>query len=91
MTNTRSWRELISDAMDEHGDTWDDVVSSTLSDSDLDAGFDPNHGTFAQGRSFTLWTAKRVYFPAGYDGSEWAESVSREPDGKPTKHVGGGI
>jgi hypothetical protein len=31
-----------------------------------------------------------VYFPACYDGAEWVGSVSRNPDGKATRHQGGG-
>ena len=37
-----------------------------------------------------LWTAARVYFPACYDGSEWCESVPRNPCDEATTHVGGG-
>ena len=42
-----------------------------------------------EGIPFTMWTKKRVYFPVEYDGAEWVSSVSRNPDGEPTGHVGG--
>ena len=42
-----------------------------------------------EGESFTIWTKSRVYFPVQYNGCEWVESVSRNPDGKPTHHIGG--
>lgn len=51
----------------------------------FDAGFG-----IEQGSEFTIWTARRVYFPACYDGSEWVASVSRHPDAEPTAHIGGG-
>lgn len=31
-----------------------------------------------------------VYFPLCYDGSEWVGSVSRNPNGVSTMHLGGG-
>ena len=84
-----TWRELISTEMERSGETWGDVESCTLSDADLDVEFDENYGV-NEGKAFTLWTKNRVYFPALFDGSEWAESVARHPDGKPTSHIGGG-
>ena len=83
-----TWRELITDAFAE-GDTWDTVVSCTLSSDGLDKEFEEGFGAI-EGAAFTLWTAKRVYFPVCYDGAEWVGSVSREPDGVATAHVGGG-
>lgn len=82
-----TWRQLIADELEAHGETWEDVVASTLDQHELDVEFDDGFGA-EQGQPFTLWTHKRVYFPAVYDGSEWVASVSREPDGKPTPHVG---
>jgi hypothetical protein len=55
----------------------------------LDYDFDPGYGS-TEGPSFTLWTAKRVYLPACYDGSEWVASVPRNPCDEATEHVGGG-
>lgn len=82
-----TWRELISDAMSYRGETWDDVEASVGAES-FDVVFDAGYGG-EEGKPFTVWTAKRVYFPACYDGSEWCASVSRVPDGKATKHIGG--
>lgn len=84
-----TWRQLISKTMRSHGDDWTNVVSMTLTEGDLDRKFDDDYGLF-NGQPFTVWTETRVYFPAGYDGAEWCSSVSRQPDGKPTEHVGGG-
>lgn len=83
-----TWRELITEEMRGHNESWENVVSCTLTDEGLNKKFDDDYG-LSKGVPFTLWTKKRVYFPAVYDGSEWVASVSRDPDGKPTFHVGG--
>ena len=72
-----------------HGESWEDTVDSTLTDEQLDKEFDPGYG-LQKGDPFTVWTESRVYFPIQYDGSEWCGSVSRNPDGKVTFHLGGG-
>lgn len=84
-----TWRKELTEALAGHNESWVDVEASTLSDEQMNAEFDPNWGS-TQGCSFTVWTKKRVYFPACYDGSEWVESVSRVPDGIATDHIGGG-
>lgn len=84
-----SWRVMLLREMARHGETLDDVEAHTFTDSDLDAGFSVAYGA-TKGCAFTVWTRKRVYFPAQYDGMEWVESVARHPDGLPTQHVGGG-
>ena len=81
------WKSLISEAMNEYDDSWDSVVSCTLTEEELCKSFDENYGE-CEGKPFTLWTEKRVYFPTTYDGMEWVASVSRDPDGNSTKHVG---
>ena len=83
-----TWRELLTEHMALYGDTFASIESSTLLDSELDQEFDSGYGS-SQGCPFTVWTAKRVYFPAVYDGAEWVESVSRHPDGESTSHIGG--
>ena len=82
----KTWRELISSEMKKHADSFDNLVSCTLSDDDLDEEFDSGYGK-TRGKPFTLWTKDRVYFPLSYDGLEFVGSVSRFPDGKPTEHI----
>ena len=79
----------MEEEMKSHDDSWDNVVSCTLTEEELRESFDDDFGG-QEGKPFTVWTETRVYFPAIYDGAEWVESVSRNPDGKPTGHVGGG-
>ena len=75
--------------MESHGESWSDMVESTISDKQLDEEFYNGYGC-VEGLEFTVWSNGRVYFPICYDGSEWCGSVSRNPDGKPTSHQGGG-
>ena len=84
-----SWKSMISEEMTKYDDSWDNVVSCTLTEEELCKSFDDDFGG-QEGKPFTLWTETRVYFPAVYDGAEWVESVPRDPDGNPTEHVGGG-
>ena len=84
-----SWKSMTAAEMTEHDDSWDNIVSCTLTEEDLCEMFDSDFGC-KNGKRFTLWTKTRVYFPVTYDGAEWVKSVSRNPDGNPTQHVGGG-
>lgn len=72
-----------------HGETWEDVEKHTFKRGEMDVPFDNGYGGVC-GVPFTLWTRKRVYFPACYDGSEWAQSVPRHPCNQIVGHVGGG-
>lgn len=81
-----NWKEAITEAMAENGETWADVESDALADKEQEKSF----VAYGYRIPFTLWTKNRVYFPAYYDDTEWAASVARYPDGKATEHVGGG-
>ena len=85
MTN---WKKLIQYEMETQEETFEDMVKCTLADEELVVEFDNGYGG-KEGKPFTLWTINRVYFPMVYDGAEWVGSVSRNPDGKPTYHLGG--
>lgn len=91
MTNSssRERRKDIANALAENDETWDDVEAHTLTDEQLDREFDNGYGC-TEGDAFTVWTKNHVYFPICYDGAEWVGFVSRNPDGKPTNHQGGG-
>ena len=82
-----SWKSMITEEMESHDDSWDNVVSCTLTEEELCKTFDDGYGA-PEGKLFTLWTETRVYFPVVYDGAEWAGSASRNPDGNPTEHIG---
>jgi len=82
-----TWRELIQIELKRQKENWEDVVSCTLLDKELDERFNGGYG-LPNGKPFTLWTHARVYFPTVYRGAEWVSSVSRVPDHIPTEHVG---
>ena len=83
-----TWRIQLDSAFKQHEESAADVVACTLSEQELDVEFDSGYGG-SEGKPFTVWTEQRVYFPVVYDGAEWVASVSRNPDEKPTQHVGG--
>lgn len=83
-----TWRKDLVEALAAHGERFADIIASTLTEEEMDREFDAGPGEIG-GCPFTLWTIHRVYFPAGTDnGDEWVDSVSRLPDGLPTKHKG---
>lgn len=84
-----TWRNLLQRALKFNEETFEDIVANTMTEVDMDQEFNAGWGT-PEGCPFTIWTEKNVYFPACYDGSEWVASVSRNPDGHPTDHIGGG-
>ena len=84
-----SWKSLIEYEMKRHKDSFEFVVYSSLSESELQRNFDNGYG-IAEGIPFLLWTSTRVYFPVQYDGSEWVDSVPRHPCKEVMYHVGGG-
>lgn len=82
-----TWRELITHELKRYPS--ETIVDVAPNESVLDVEFDNDFGA-TEGEPFTVWTQNRVLFPVRYDGAEWAASVSRNPDGEATEHVGGG-
>lgn len=80
-----NWKTMIEEEMERYKDSFDNVVSCTLSDEELLVDFDSDYGA-EEGESFTLWTKNRVYFSHSYDGSEFVSSVSRHPTNIPFVH-----
>ena len=87
LKNYDCWKELLSFAMAKYDETLGDIQSSTLTDAEMDRKFKPSYG-IVEGAPFTVWTTNRVYFPICHSGVEWVGSVSRNPDGEPTRHQG---
>lgn len=83
-----TWKIEIEKELKRQGETWGDTTATTLKEEELDVVFESSYGS-VEGKPFTMWTKNRVYFPVCYDGSEWVGSVSKNPDIKPTKHIGG--
>lgn len=84
-----TWRKLLEEALSDNKETWKDIEAlCPKKDKWLDFLFDDDFGAL-EGDPFTVWTKNNVYFPVSYDGSEWVGSVSRNPNDKPTNHIGG--
>jgi hypothetical protein len=84
-----TWKQLLEEALAGNGETLAEVESCEppLDSADMTRVFDSGYGG-SEGCAFALYTAKRVYFPAVYDGAEWVAWVPRNPGG-PIRHVGG--
>lgn len=94
--DTHSWRVELLKAMNECGESGVRIERSTISDELLDKNWyvgprywDADYKLL--GTPFTIWTANRVYFPAGYDSNWWIASAPRNPCAEATNAVGGGI
>lgn len=69
-----TWRDMVTDEMNLHHDSWDNVVGMTEFDFDTELAKNLE--------SFTLWTRDRVYFQhydGGYDSRIAIYSVPRNP------------
>lgn len=84
-----NWKVMLDEVMEDNGESWSDIEVNTMTKEEMDKEFDNGYGG-TEGIPFTVWTARSVYFPACYDGAEWICRVSRNPDGNPTEHIGGG-
>ena len=84
MTDKITWRKLITESMSLVEESWGDVISCTLSDADLDIGFNDYRGvglSRIECEPFLLWTDSRVYFPeVSCCAGTWVSSVPRNPN-----------
>jgi len=80
--NRTTWRKKIAQTAD------DQIIYCTLTEEELDEVFDNGYGGI-EGKPFTAWSEKYVYFPIVYDGSEWVGSALRNPCNIATNHQGG--
>ncbi len=82
-----TWREMIEGERSDQKDG--PLIACTLSDEELDREFDSGYG-IEEGKPFTAWSERRVYFPVCYDGAESVGSAPRNPCDEATRHQGGG-
>lgn len=71
---------------DEAGD--DKIIACTLTEEELLEEFHTGYGSI-EGKAFTAWGEKYVYFPICYDGAEWVGKAPRNPCNEATEHMGG--
>jgi len=70
-----NWKEQIQKTMLNTGDSFDNLVFSTMSKEELEEPFTYN----LWGKPFTLWTKDYVYFPLTYNGYDSAGYAPRNP------------
>ncbi len=90
---TESWRMHVVEALANNGEAWADVIACTLPEARLNEVFPSGHRAWGhpiKEAAFTVWTAKRVYFPVCYDGMVWCGSAPRDPCTEATAQQGGG-
>lgn len=81
-----NWKDEIEKSVKEKDDK---LVSCTLTEDEAVEEFDDGFGGH-EGKPFTAWGEKYVYFPVVYDGAEWVGFAPRFPeDGETTEHQGG--
>ena len=83
-----NWKQELEKEIRSLGE---DITSlaTTLTEEEMTREFDGESYGLNSGGSFTAWTTNYVYFPATYDGTEWVESVPRDPCMKKTHPIGG--
>lgn len=72
-------RQQLAVVLACNGESFADIEASTISDSEMGTVFNKGQGG-TEGRIFTVWTAKTVYFLICYGGVEWMGYVPRHPD-----------
>ncbi len=78
-----NWKKMIAEVA---GD--DKIIACTLTEEELLQKFDAGFGG-SEGKPFTAWSEKYVYFPIVYDGAEWVGKAPRNLCDEATKHQGG--
>ena len=78
-----TWRKMIKETA---GD--DKIISCTLTDKEMDIEFNEKSSGI-EGKPFTAWSERYVYFPVTYDGEEWVGRAPRNPCKQITDHQGG--
>jgi len=82
-----TWKKELEREFKENGDDFSKMVT-TLTDEELLTEFNNDFGG-TEGKPFTAWGKKFVYFPICYDGAEWVGSAPRNPCRIKLKHQGG--
>lgn len=84
-TVMKNGKIMLDKAMQENGETWDDVEASTMTEEDMNAISNLDYGSHAEGCEFTVWTKQSVYYRLRW--AEWVGRVSRNPDGESNTHM----
>lgn len=80
-----TWGSLFAAEAREHGDHFNNIIHSTLSDADRDRKVQ-NYNEVP----WLIWTKTRVYFGVVYDGRHSIGSAPRDPSDEKAESFGGG-
>lgn len=84
-----TWKKLLEQEIAHREEKFTDLVSITLTDTELITEFSNVYGSSSNAAPFTAWSLNTVYFSVNYDGLKSVKSVPRNPSDKPTYHVVG--
>jgi hypothetical protein len=82
-----NWKGMLKQAFEDNKEDFSKMIC-TLTEEEQKVEFYSGYGG-SEGKPFTAWGEKYVYFPVVYDGSEWVGSAPRDPCDEETEHVGG--
>jgi len=82
-----TWKEMLREAFADRKEDFKSMVC-TLTEEEQNVEFYSGFGG-SEGKPFTAWGEKYVYFPIVYDGAEWVGSAPRNPCDEATAHQGG--
>ena len=82
-----NWYDMLKEAMEKDGEDFTDR-NCTMDEAGLKNYFDDGYG-YPEGKPFTAWGKKWVYFPLCYDGAEWVGHAPRYPCDIAMDHQGG--
>ena len=85
--STTNWKNELKEVCEMLGEPFESLIC-TLSEEELEENFDSGWGG-VEGKPFTAWGEKYVYFPIVYDGSEWVGYAPRNPCNIKMHHQGG--
>ena len=83
-----NWYEMLKDAMQQDNEDFDSRIC-TMDETALRLEFDAGYGR-VEGKPFTAWGKRWVYFPISYDGMENVGHAPRDPCDIAMEHQGGG-
>ena len=82
-----TWANMLKEAFAEKEEDYSKMIT-TLTEAELNKEFNDGFGS-SEGKPFTAWGEKYVFFPVVYDGAEWVGCAPRKPSDEKCSHVGG--
>ena len=80
-----NWKDELNKEVELLGDT---IIECSATEEEMAVDFDGGYGR-TNGKHFTAWGEKYVYFPICCDGAEWVGHAPRNPCDIAMGHQGG--